>query len=125
MFISTINRTAKSYAIAIVGAERVLGVVPEGMHLTFLFHLSSPDYCVFYSELGTHDWNKFIIPDELKRALSAAGCDITSAMGLVVSPKFSLNRGLAFTKWGLSLSDLDVNYIVHAIKRSDPISHVK
>ncbi len=43
-------------------------------------------------------------------------------MGLVFSPKFTFNRGLSLTKWGLSLNDLDVNYIVHAIKRSDPIS---
>jgi 2-polyprenyl-6-hydroxyphenyl methylase/3-demethylubiquinone-9 3-methyltransferase len=51
MFVATINRTLKSFAFAIVGAEYVLGWLPR----------------------GTHHWEKFITPEELERYLVAAG----------------------------------------------------
>ncbi len=51
LILSTINRTFKAYALAIVGAEYVLGWLPR----------------------GTHDWNRFITPDELSRHIGAAG----------------------------------------------------
>ena len=51
---ATINRTGKAFALAIVGAEYVLGWLPK----------------------GTHQWEKFITPDELKGWLSANGAEV-------------------------------------------------
>lgn len=64
MFVATINRTAKSYALAIVGAEWVLGWIPR----------------------GTHDWSKFIKPMELDTALSRAGLNARSETGVMYNP---------------------------------------
>ena len=51
MIVATINRTLKSFALAIVGAEYILGWLPR----------------------GTHHWDKFVTPDELERALEQNG----------------------------------------------------
>ncbi len=51
LVVSTLNRTWKAYALAIVAAEYVLGWLPR----------------------GTHDWHRFVTPDELERHLKAAG----------------------------------------------------
>jgi 2-polyprenyl-6-hydroxyphenyl methylase/3-demethylubiquinone-9 3-methyltransferase len=51
MFVGTLNRTLKSFAVAIVGAEYILNWIPR----------------------GTHHWNKFIKPNELKVALERGG----------------------------------------------------
>ncbi|MGO8953617.1 MAG: bifunctional 2-polyprenyl-6-hydroxyphenol methylase/3-demethylubiquinol 3-O-methyltransferase UbiG [Rhodomicrobium sp.] len=84
LILSTLNRTAKSYGLAIVAAERVLGLVPP----------------------GTHDWKKFIKPEELEASLSAAGFKRLSLSGIVFHP---------FTgAWGLSATDTSVNYMVSA-----------
>ena len=64
MFVATINRTAKSYALAIVGAEWVLGWIPR----------------------GTHDWSKFIKPMELDTALSRAGLNARAETGVIYNP---------------------------------------
>ena len=61
MLLSTLNRTLKSFALAIVGAEHVLGWV----------------------EKGTHRWEQFVTPDELAAALAAAGCRETARRGVV------------------------------------------
>ena len=61
---STLNRTAKSYALAIVGAEYVLGWLPR----------------------GTHDHRKFVKPSELARFCREAGLEITDLTGMVFSP---------------------------------------
>ncbi len=79
---STLNRTAKSFAMAIVGAEYVLRWLPR----------------------GTHDWNKFLRPSELCAHLRAGGIEITEMTGMVMSP-------LTFT-WRLDAKDLSVNYLV-------------
>ncbi|MFZ0569050.1 MAG: bifunctional 2-polyprenyl-6-hydroxyphenol methylase/3-demethylubiquinol 3-O-methyltransferase UbiG [Rhodomicrobium sp.] len=84
LILSTLNRTAKSYGLAIVAAERVLGLVPP----------------------GTHDWKKFIKPEELDRALEEAGFRGTTLGGIVFNPL----RGA----WGLSETDLSVNYMASA-----------
>ena len=80
MVLSTINRTLKSYALAIVAAEYVLGWLPR----------------------GTHQWDRFVTPDELARYLVNAG------MG---APQFS---GMAYAPlrdtWNLT-PDTDVNYL--------------
>jgi 2-polyprenyl-6-hydroxyphenyl methylase/3-demethylubiquinone-9 3-methyltransferase len=61
---ATLNRTLKSFAFAIVGAEYVLRWAPR----------------------GTHDWSRFIMPSELTKALHAAGLDIIDETGVVYDP---------------------------------------
>jgi len=83
MVVSTLSRTWKSFALAIVGAEYILRWLPR----------------------GTHQWEKFITPDELARYLLDNRLVITEQSGVVYSP---------FTdRWSLS-SDADVNYMVIA-----------
>jgi 2-polyprenyl-6-hydroxyphenyl methylase/3-demethylubiquinone-9 3-methyltransferase len=83
MAVSTLNRNWKSFALAIVGAEYVLGWLPR----------------------GTHEWGKFVTPEELARHLARNRLAITEQSGVVFSP---------FTdSWSLS-SRLDVNYMVIA-----------
>jgi 2-polyprenyl-6-hydroxyphenyl methylase / 3-demethylubiquinone-9 3-methyltransferase len=87
LVLSTLSRTAKSFALAIVGAEYVLRWLPR----------------------GTHDWNRFITPQELERYASAAGLTGFSAQGMVYDP-------LRDT-WQLS-HDTAVNYLAHCTKPS-------
>jgi 2-polyprenyl-6-hydroxyphenyl methylase/3-demethylubiquinone-9 3-methyltransferase len=75
MVLSTLNRTAKAFALAIVGVEYVLGWLPR----------------------GTHDWRKFVQPAELSAGLRHAGARVTELSGLVYSPlsgRWSLSRDL-------------------------------
>jgi 2-polyprenyl-6-hydroxyphenyl methylase / 3-demethylubiquinone-9 3-methyltransferase len=83
MIVSTINRTLKSYALAIVGAEYVLEWLPR----------------------GTHQWERFVTPDELSGYLAAAGLGEVERRGLVYN---RLGAG-----WSLS-RDSDVNYFLTA-----------
>jgi 2-polyprenyl-6-hydroxyphenyl methylase/3-demethylubiquinone-9 3-methyltransferase len=85
MIVATLNRTLKSLALAKIGAEYVLRWLPP----------------------GTHDWNRFVRPDELKRDLQAAKLNVTRLQGVMFDP---LNWD-----WRLS-SDTDVNYMVVATK---------
>ncbi|TXM77629.1 bifunctional 2-polyprenyl-6-hydroxyphenol methylase/3-demethylubiquinol 3-O-methyltransferase UbiG [Methylobacterium sp. WL69] len=64
LFSATINRTLRSYALAIVGAEYVLGWLPR----------------------GTHDWDKFVKPRELIGAVEAGGLSVTDTTGVVFNP---------------------------------------
>jgi 2-polyprenyl-6-hydroxyphenyl methylase/3-demethylubiquinone-9 3-methyltransferase len=89
MLLSTLNRTVKAYLLAIVGAEYVLGWLP----------------------VGTHQWERFVTPDELARHLKGAGLCPPIFQGLVYNP-------LADT-WSLS-ADTDVNYFAAASKVSNP-----
>ena len=84
---STINRNPKSFAMAIVGAEYVMRWLPK----------------------GTHDWAKFITPDELYDLLRRAGLDPVDRKGFVFNP--------VSWKWRLSDRDLSVNYVTAAIRR--------
>lgn len=84
LILSTINRTARSYALAIVMAERMLGLIPK----------------------GTHSWDKFITPAELTRSLSEAGFLPGTPRGLVLNPLSGA--------WSLSDRNLAVNYIIAA-----------
>lgn len=84
MFVATLNRTAKAFALAIVGAEYVLGWLPR----------------------GTHDWSKFVTPEELETALTGAGMKVGEKSGVVYNPLSG--------RWSLSGSDTDVNYMVTA-----------
>jgi 2-polyprenyl-6-hydroxyphenyl methylase / 3-demethylubiquinone-9 3-methyltransferase len=83
--LSTLNRTLKSYALAIVAAEYVLGWLPR----------------------GTHDWRRFVSPDELARHLAAAGFAAPRLSGLVYD--------LVKDDWKLSV-DCDVNYLAAAAR---------
>jgi 2-polyprenyl-6-hydroxyphenyl methylase/3-demethylubiquinone-9 3-methyltransferase len=85
MFAATINRTLKSFALAIVGAEYVLRWLPR----------------------GTHQWDKFVTPNELEIALEQNGLRVTAEKGVIYN--------LLADRWQLS-SDLDVNYMVVAEK---------
>ena len=86
MICSTINRTAKSFAMAIVGAEWVMRWLPR----------------------GTHDWARFITPDELFRLLRGAGLDPVDRMGFVFDP--------VRWSWRLSERDLSVNYVTASLR---------
>lgn len=81
MILSTINRTLKSYALAIVGAEYLLRWLP----------------------VGTHQWDRFVTPDELAGHVQAVGMAPLPARGMVFNP-------LRDT-WSLS-QDTDVNYLL-------------
>lgn len=85
MLLSTINRTTKAYLLAILGAEYVLRWLP----------------------VGTHQWDRFVTPDELGRHLAAAGFGAPTLQGLAYSPFSDL--------WSLS-GDTDVNYFAAASK---------
>jgi 2-polyprenyl-6-hydroxyphenyl methylase/3-demethylubiquinone-9 3-methyltransferase len=61
LFVSTLNRTARSYAFAIVGAEAVARLVPR----------------------GTHSWRQFVTPTELSAHLRAAGLRLADVAGMV------------------------------------------
>ncbi len=64
LFVATINRTMKAYALAIVAAEKVLGWVPR----------------------GTHDWNKFVTPAEIEAAVRPEGLDERDRRGVIYNP---------------------------------------
>ena len=81
MFTATLNRTIVSYIKAIVGAEYILRWLP----------------------IGTHDWNKFIKPEELEKKLSLANFCTIDVKGLEFNPLFN--------KWKQS-DNLSVNYII-------------
>ena len=86
MLCSTINRNPKSYMMTIIGAEYVMRWLP----------------------IGTHDWNKFITPDELEDLIINAGLTPTDRKGFVFNP---LNWN-----WSLSERDLSVNYVTTSQK---------
>jgi len=85
MVVATLNRTIKSFALAIVGAEYVLGWLPR----------------------GTHQWDKFVTPNELEIALEKSGMAMTNETGVIYN--------LLADRWQLS-TDIDVNYMVAAEK---------
>ena len=85
MFTATLNRTLTSYIKAIVGAEYVLRWLP----------------------IGTHDWNKFIKPEELEKFLSDEKFSTLDVKGLKFNP---------FLKKWKKTNDLSVNYIISSLK---------
>ncbi|KAI4810846.1 hypothetical protein KUCAC02_013774 [Chaenocephalus aceratus] len=64
LFITTLNKTNLSYALAIVAAEQLLRIVPS----------------------GTHDWEKFISPVDLERLLESNGFSVQSVQGMLYNP---------------------------------------
>jgi 2-polyprenyl-6-hydroxyphenyl methylase/3-demethylubiquinone-9 3-methyltransferase len=85
MIAATINRTMKSFALAIVGAEYLLRWLPR----------------------GTHQWDKFVTPNELEIAFERGGLRVIGEKGVIYN--------LFADRWQLS-SDTDVNYMLVAEK---------
>ena len=85
MFIATLNKTLKSYAFAIVGAEYILKWLP----------------------IGTHDWEKFIKPEDLIK--------ISKKNELILKKLDGMKFNLLDNSWKLS-SDTSVNYILKFFK---------
>ncbi|MBY6066363.1 bifunctional 2-polyprenyl-6-hydroxyphenol methylase/3-demethylubiquinol 3-O-methyltransferase UbiG [Leisingera aquaemixtae] len=83
---STINRNPKSFAMAIVGAEVIMRWLPR----------------------GTHEWSKFITPDELFELLRNAGLKPVDRKGFVFNP--------ITWNWSISERDLSVNYVTASVK---------
>lgn len=81
VFSATLNRTAKAFALAIVGGEYIMRWLPR----------------------GTHDWRKFVKPSELVAGLEAGGIEMLDLTGVVFNP-------LTGT-WSCAEYDLDVNYM--------------
>jgi 2-polyprenyl-6-hydroxyphenyl methylase / 3-demethylubiquinone-9 3-methyltransferase len=86
LIISTINRTMKAFALAIVGAEYVLQWLPR----------------------GTHQWDRFVTPDELSKHVSACGLSVRDIVGMTFDPFLD--------RWSLR-EDTDVNYLLAAARR--------
>lgn len=86
MICSTLNRNAKSFAMGIIGAEWIMRWLPK----------------------GTHEWNKFITPDELFGMLEAGGLTPVDRKGFVFNP-------LGWS-WSISDRDLSVNYVTTSTK---------
>jgi 2-polyprenyl-6-hydroxyphenyl methylase/3-demethylubiquinone-9 3-methyltransferase len=85
LVMATLNRTLKSFALAIVGAEYILRWLPR----------------------GTHQWDKFVRPEELETAIEDAGLRVIGERGVVYNPLAD--------RWQLS-SDTDVNYMLAAAR---------
>lgn len=86
LIMSTLNKTAKAYALAVFGAERVLRWLP----------------------VGTHDWRKFIAPDALFTMMANAGLEPVDRKGMVFDP--------IAQSWSLTARDLSVNYAATAVR---------
>ncbi len=86
MVCSTLNRNPKSFVMAIIGAEWVMRWLPK----------------------GTHDWKKFITPDELYAMIRKAGLTPVDRKGMVFNP-------VAWS-WSLSDRDLSCNYVTASVK---------
>jgi 2-polyprenyl-6-hydroxyphenyl methylase/3-demethylubiquinone-9 3-methyltransferase len=85
MFVATLNKTLKSYMFAIIGAEYVLRWLP----------------------IGTHDWEKFVRPEDLKKILIKNNLKLEKLDGM--------NFNIIKDEWNVS-SDTSINYIVKSIK---------
>ncbi|MGI1662138.1 bifunctional 2-polyprenyl-6-hydroxyphenol methylase/3-demethylubiquinol 3-O-methyltransferase UbiG [Palleronia sp. KMU-117] len=86
MICSTLNRNPKSFIMAIVGAEYVMRWLPK----------------------GTHEWKKFITPDELYDLIGKAGLDPVDRKGFVFNP--------VTWSWSISARDLSCNYVTASVK---------
>ena len=85
LFLSTLNRTAKAWLLAVATAEYLLGWLPR----------------------GTHDWRRFLRPSQVVHGLRAAGVDVQEITGVVYNP--------VARAWSLDARDLDVNYMLYGI----------
>ena len=101
----------KSYLFTILAAEYFLQMIPKGITN---FHQIELFFKHTLSILGTHDWNKYITPDELTQLLQSNDMTVQSKNGIIlkINPKQIISRNV----FHLSDNDLEVNYIVHSIK---------
>ena len=83
MFTATLNRTARSWALAVIGAEYILRWLPR----------------------GTHDWKKFLTPEEINAQLRRNGLSVIDETGVTFNP--------IADSWGLS-PDMAINYMILA-----------
>ncbi|MFD1254632.1 Ubiquinone biosynthesis O-methyltransferase [Devosia equisanguinis] len=83
MFTATLNRTARSWALAVIGAEYILRWLPR----------------------GTHDWKKFLTPEEITAQLRRNGLSVIDEIGVTFNP--------IADSWGLS-PDMAINYMILA-----------
>lgn len=88
LFITTLNKTNLSYVFGIVAAEQLLRIVPS----------------------GTHDWEKFISPEDLERLLESFGFCVEAIRGMMYNP---LSGAWSWQK------STAINYALHAIKRKE------
>ncbi|XP_026140883.1 ubiquinone biosynthesis O-methyltransferase, mitochondrial-like [Carassius auratus] len=88
LFITTLNKTNVSYVFGIVAAEQLLRIVPS----------------------GTHDWEKFISPEDLERLLESFGFYVEAIRGMIYNPLTGA------WSWQKSMA---INYALHAIKRKE------
>mmetsp|Transcript_8305 Transcript_8305/g.12078 ORF Transcript_8305/g.12078 Transcript_8305/m.12078 type:complete len:302 (+) Transcript_8305:63-968(+) len=86
LFVSTLNRTFKSYVIAVIGAEYLTGKIP----------------------VGTHDWNQFYSPQEVETIATTAGMKVLDVCGMTLVPSSLLCGPM---RWVLDKRDVDVNWI--------------
>jgi len=87
LFITTINKNLLSWALGIVAAEYVMNLVPK----------------------GTHDWNKFISPNDLLSMTENSGCQLRQLQGMTYNP---------FTNKWCWIKYTSINYAVHLTKES-------
>ena len=85
MFVATLNKTLKSYVFAIIGAEYVLRWLP----------------------IGTHEWEKFVTPEDLKSILLKNNLKLDKLDGM--------NFNIIKDEWSVS-TDTSVNYIAKFLK---------
>nr|XP_038032725.1 ubiquinone biosynthesis O-methyltransferase, mitochondrial [Anas platyrhynchos] len=85
LFITTINKTQLSYILGIVVAEKIVGIVPE----------------------GTHEWEKFVPPEELQRLLESHGFSVQAVNGMLYNPLTG--------SWSW-MESTSINYAMHAVK---------
>jgi len=101
MVVATLNRTPKAFALAVVGAEYVLGWLPR----------------------GTHDWRRFLKPDEIAAHLEGEPVSVEGPFGVAYNPLAD--------RWARS-PDASVNYLMTVFRLSSPepaqtgaVSHVE
>ena len=87
LVVTTINRTLASFGLAIVAAEYVLRAVPA----------------------GTHEWARFVTPEELRSSMGAAGLAVVAETGLWYDPLAA--------RWSVSAARTGVNYAMVGLKR--------
>jgi 2-polyprenyl-6-hydroxyphenyl methylase/3-demethylubiquinone-9 3-methyltransferase len=83
--VATLNRTPKAYALAVFGAERVLRWLPA----------------------GTHDWRKFVKPDEMRSWMAGEPATVEGPFGVSYNPLAG--------RWARS-ADADVNYMMTVVR---------
>jgi len=86
MICSTLNRNPKSFMMAIIGAEHIMRWLPK----------------------GTHEWSKFVTPDELFDLIKSSGLTPVDKKGFVFNP--------ILWSWSISDRDLSVNYVTASVK---------